>query len=71
MGYSNALNRNSFKFTDKSHVVIFEDKTNYIIADCSYTDENVIIINTKIQNVIDKINVETEKIKFKRVKIEN
>lgn len=64
-GYSNAKNQRRFKIIDGNYAVIYEDREQYILAEC-VTDSNYIKeINFDKQKIISKIGVETIEMNMK------
>jgi uncharacterized membrane protein len=71
MGYSIASDKKAFKKIDNSHIIIYEDNTQYIVSECKISNTNSIEINSLKQKLIDKVNIETEKASYKHVKVNN
>jgi hypothetical protein len=70
MGNYHAKKINTYKTINNQYVVIYETESEYIIADCNISFNNSFLeINKSKQTYISKINVETEKILFKSVKL--
>jgi hypothetical protein len=71
MGYSTASDKKSFKTIDNSHIIIYEDTTQYIISDYKVIRNNSIEINSLKQKLIEKVDIETEKASYEYVKVNN
>ncbi len=71
IGYSNASDKTSYKIIDENHVIIYEDNTHYISSDYRIINTNSIEINTFKQKLIEKVDIETEKVLFKHVQVNN
>lgn len=70
MGKYHAKSINTFKTINNQNVVIYETESEYLIADCNINfNDSLLEINKNKQTYINKINVETEKIQFKSVKL--
>jgi hypothetical protein len=69
-GNYNAQIIKDFKTINNKYVVIYETESEYLIANCNINfNDNLLEINKNKQTYISKINMETEKMRFKSVKL--
>ena len=67
--YIGGINR-AYMTIGKQYVVMCEDNDNYVISECSISNDKVLTVYKNRQKVIDKTGVTTEKTRFKDVDFE-